>query len=244
MKWETHRRITRAVCSGFGLSSSAEIVEACILPDKQPDYTYRAGKRRVYRVRVSHHGDEAANLAFDYLKKARKAYLRADGRYKEYLGRALHYIQDCSVDPNEKLWIFSFRSDQAHNGREDAATSLRVPEEAIKAGFSETCTPSRVKDLIRYMKPRKSPEEIMVLATYLSAIAVKAVFAPDKTPGAEEKYRKALKIHLVLVLAPFLILLSGLTALNFVLAMILSGIVHMLDFYYHKWKLECEWFKP
>ena len=37
-------------------------------------------------------GREALNLAFKYLAKARKAYVKNDEDYVEYLGRALHYI--------------------------------------------------------------------------------------------------------------------------------------------------------
>lgn len=42
MKWRTHREITRAVSSRF--SDQAErIAEASTLPDREPDYVYRAG---------------------------------------------------------------------------------------------------------------------------------------------------------------------------------------------------------
>lgn len=96
MKWRTHKAITRATCSKLDIQDAKEIADASILPDKEPDYVYQVrGKRRrmrVYRVRVAHHGSEALNLAFEYLKKARKAYMRGDVRYIEYLGRgsALH----------------------------------------------------------------------------------------------------------------------------------------------------------
>ncbi|AIG98422.1 hypothetical protein AFULGI_00016630 [Archaeoglobus fulgidus DSM 8774] len=243
MKWRTHKAITRTVCSKLGIQAE-EIANASVLPDKEPDYIYRAGRRRVYRVRAPHHGREALDLAFNYLKRARKAYLRGDRRYIEYLGRALHYVQDYSVDPKEKLWIFEYRSGHAHDERENGVARLHVPEEAVSTGFNEVCTPHRVKEIVYGAKPKKSPEEIMFLATYLSAIAVKSVFNPDKPPKLEENYSKALKIHVVLVLLPLLILLAGVTASTLALAAILSFVMHKLDFNYHRWKLEHDWFRP
>jgi len=79
LKWRTHMAITRAVCSKLGIQVAKEIANASVLPDKDPDYVYRVrwGKKRarVRRGRVSHHGREALDLAFNYLKKARKAYM-------------------------------------------------------------------------------------------------------------------------------------------------------------------------
>lgn len=248
MKWRTHMAITRAVCSRLGIQAAKEIADASVLPDKDPDYVYkfRWGKKRarVHRGRVAHHGREVLDLAFNYLKKARKAYMKGDNRYVEYLGRALHYIQDYSVDPRQKLWIFEYRSGQAHDEREGNLARLQVPEEAISAGFNEVCTPSRVKEVIFKVRPKKDPEEIMLLATFLSAVAVKLVFKPDKPHNLEENYRNALKTHVILVSLPLLMLLFGVSASNLVLAVVFSLILHVLDFRYHKWKLEYEWFKP
>lgn len=56
MKWITHKVITRAVCSELGIQNADEIVEASILPDRHPDFVYRSGRKRVYRVRAPHHG--------------------------------------------------------------------------------------------------------------------------------------------------------------------------------------------
>jgi len=204
------------------------------------------GKKRakIRRGRVAHHGHEALDLAFNYLKKARKAYMRGDNRYVEYLGRVLHYIQDYSVDPRQKLWIFEYRSGHAHDEREGNLAHPHVPEEAISVGFSEVCTPSRAKEVMFKVKPKKNPEEIMFLATFLSAVVVKLVFKPDKPHKLEENYRKALKAHIILVSLPLLTLLAGASASTLVLVAVLSSILHALDFRYHKWKLEYEWFKP
>lgn len=133
-------------------------------------------------------------------------------------GGALHYIQDYCVDPKQKLWIFEYRSEHAHEEREESLAHLHMPEEAISAGFSEVCAPSRVKEIIFKARPKKSPEEIMFLATYLSAIAVKSVFKPDRPYKLEENYSRALKIHIVLVLLPLLTLLAGVSPPTLALA--------------------------
>lgn len=244
MKWKTHRQITRMVCSRFS-THQEEIAEASTLPDKEPDYVYRAGYRgRVYRTRVAHHGREAMDMAFSYLKKARKAYLRGDGGYVEYLGRALHYIQDYSVDPTEKLWIFQYRSGEAHDDRESCVAGLEVPESAIQYGLRQECTPLRVRQIILGAAGKRNPADIMFLATYLSTVAAKSVYAPDRPPGLEENYSKALKIHAALVLLPFSLLIAGISPLTVLSALLLSPVLHFLDFNYRRRKLEYEWFRP
>ena len=239
MKWETHKAITRTVCHKLGIKSAAEkIANASILPDKYPDFIYSKKKR----VKVTHHDRKALELAFEYLKKARKAYKRKDEKYIEYLGRALHYIQDYCVDVRKKFLIFKFKSENIHRKRENNLTSINVPKDAIIAGLNEVCTPSNIKTIIFNSKPKEDPREIMFIATYLTTIAVKSIFRPDKPPNLKRNYVKALTIHLLLVLSPFLLFLIEPSPSILALAIILSYLFHKLDFNYHRWKLDYEWF--
>jgi len=109
----------------FGLKNAREIAEASILSDRDPDHYWVCGRRRIYQKRVPHHDAMAVDWAFRYLKKARKN-IKAGLPFAEHLGRALHYLQDHSVDPSKKLWVFSYRSDEAHEERESDLQSLPV----------------------------------------------------------------------------------------------------------------------
>lgn len=214
-----------------------------ILPDKYPDYSLKVGKGgRTRRVRTPHHDVDALEFALYYLKKARKAYLKKNPRYTEYLGRALHYLQDYSVDPHKKILWFNIRSNHTHDAREDVLTLMYVPDEAIEEGLRQSCTPSNLKKILYGTTPKKDPAEIIYLATYLTTIAVRAVVNPDRTPNLEESYKKALKIHVALLPAPFLLTLLNFTATTLLVAALASAIMHKLDIHYHKWKFEYEWF--
>ncbi|HIP57916.1 MAG TPA: hypothetical protein EYH00_01235 [Archaeoglobus profundus] len=238
MKWETHKAITRAVCYKLGIRSAEKIVNASILPDRSPDFIYVKKKK----VKVVHHDRKALELAFEYLKKARKAYMKKDEKYIEYLGRALHYIQDYCVDVRRRFLIFKLKSDLVHREREDNLANINVPKDAIIAALNEVCTPSDIKNIIFSSKPKEDPREIMFIATYLTTIAIKSIFKPDRPYKLKENYIKALIIHTLLVLSPFLLLLVEISFLTLTVAMILSFVLHKLDFNYHKWKLNYEWF--
>jgi len=230
MKRETHVAITRKVCSNFCTQDQTEeIANASVLPDSEPDY--------IRGSRVSHHGREAIDMAFDYLKSARKAYLRDDRRYTKYLGKALHYIQDYSV---------SFEDMKTHNEREKDIAYLPVPEEAISTGLNEICTPGKVKKIIYEAQQKKIPEEIMFQATYLSTIAVKAVFKPDKP---SDLGKKALIVHLIHVLLSLLVFfafaLVYFKPYTLILVLILGIVGDKIDKkWIKKWELERDWFKP
>jgi len=238
MKWETHKAITRTVCHKLGIKSAEKIANASILPDKYPDFIYSKKKR----VKVTHHDREALELAFEYLKKARKAYIKKDEKYIEYLGRAVHYIQDYCVDVRKKFLIFKFKSERVHRKRENKLTNISVPKDAIVAGLSEVCTPSNIKTIIFNSEPKEDPREIMFVATYLTTIAVKSIFKPDKPHNLKKNYIKALVIHILLVLSPFLLLFIEVSFSTLTLSIILSFVLHKLDFNYHRWKLDYEWF--
>ncbi|ADC65643.1 hypothetical protein Ferp_1492 [Ferroglobus placidus DSM 10642] len=240
MKWSEHRRVTAEICKRFGLENCLEVTRASILPDVEPDYYWVYGKRRAYRRRVPHHDAMAVNYAFNYLKRARKAFLRGES-YAEPLGRALHYLQDYSIDPTEKIWIFSYRSDSAHDERE--RIRVDVDESAINEAKSLTCYPHQFKSVVFQTKRGKNPGEISYACSFLTALALKMIVNPDMPENLTENYNKALAIHAVILLLPWLILLAFASgATYFVLSAIASLLLHYADFYYRRWKTDYEWF--
>lgn len=250
MKRETHIAITRKVCSNFCTQDQTEeIANASVLPDSEPDY--------IRGSRVRHHGREAIDMAFDYLKSARKAYLRGDRRYTKYLGKALHYIQDYSVNLEER-WIFDLDSKKTgkvylrthkdmrnHNKIEKDIAYLPVPEEAVSIGLNEICTPGKVKKIIYEAQQKKIPEEIMFQATYHSTIAVKAVFKPDKPSDLGKKALVVHVIHVLLfILVFFAFALAYFKPYTLILVLILGIVGNKIDKKWIKnWELERDWFK-
>lgn len=241
MRWNTHRRITLEVCRYYGLQNAREIAEASILPDKQPDYYWVYRRRRARRRRVPHHDAYAVDFAFKYLKEARKAYLKGFS-FEGPLGRALHYIQDFVVDPTSKLWIFSYRSDEAHKDREDGLEKYPVPEEQIRLAEERTCYPHDFKTTVFSFGRRKEPGEIMELATYLTSLAIKLVVKPDKPPNLTEEYRKNLRLHVALILLPWVLPLIVADVSAAVFSALASLAIHKLNFRYWRWKTDYEWF--
>lgn len=82
MKWRDHARITAGVCRHFGLENCREIAQASVLPDKDPDYYWASGRRR-----VPHHEQLAIEYAFKHLERARRLFLM-NKPFHEALGRA------------------------------------------------------------------------------------------------------------------------------------------------------------
>lgn len=243
MRWRDHIRITHEVCKYYGLQNAREIAEASILPDKDPDYYWDFGRSSSYQKRVPHHDAMAVDWAFKYLKKARKCW-KAGQPFAEYLGRALHYLQDHSVDPTKKLWVFSYRSDEAHEIREMDLRSQPVDYEAIRAAASERCYPHEFKGMVYAAGAGKTAEEIMRISAYLTSLALKLVVNPDRPENLEEKYRKALVVHLILIAIPWVLILA-LNPFNFfnaILSLLGSYFLHKLDLNYSRWKTDHEWF--
>lgn len=240
MKWRDHRRITLEVCKYYGLENAEEVAEASILPDKDPDYYWAYGRKRAYRRRVPHHDSMAVDMAFKYLKEARKKKL-AGKSFAEPLGRALHYLQDYSVDPTEKLWVFSYRSEEAHEVRELDLHSLPFNHHAVREGETASCYPHEFKSVVIATGRGKTPEEIMRISTFLTSLAIKLVVNPDKPENLEEKYEKATIIHLIVIAIPWI--LTAINISNFLWSAIGSYIMHKLDFNYSKWKTDYEWFR-
>ncbi|MCS7144910.1 MAG: hypothetical protein NZ879_07820 [Archaeoglobaceae archaeon] len=240
MKWKDHVRITAEICKHFKLKNCREIAQASVLPDKDPDHYWAFGRRRAYLKRVPHHELIAVDYALLHLKKARKLYMRNQG-YHESLGRALHYLQDYSVDPTEKIWIFSYRSELAHEERERFDFSVDL--NAVKIANETKCYPHEFKSLVLETKRGKNADEIVFASSYLTALAFKMLLNPDKPEKLEEEYKKAKIAHTILLIIPWIFLITLIQGIAYLfLSTIASGILHLIDYNYHKWKLDHEWF--
>lgn len=240
MKWRDHVRITAEICRHFKLENCREIAQASILPDKDPDYYWASGRRRIYRRRVPHHEIMAIDFAFEHLKRARRQYLRRES-FHEPLGRALHYLQDYSVDPTEKLWIFSYRSELAHEERERADFS--VDFNAVKSASETKCFPHEFKSLVLRTKRGKNASEVSIASSFLTALAFKMLLNPEKPENLETNFEKAKNFHIFLLLLPWIFMIALFQDIAYLfLSTIASGILHLLDFNYHRWKLDYEWF--
>ncbi len=153
----------------------------------------------------------------------------------------MHYLQDYSIDPTEKLWIFSYRSDAAHDERE--GLRVEVNEEAVEEALRTKCYPHEFKGVALQTKRGKTAEEISFASSFLTALAFKMLVKPDMPEDLNSKYSRALTVHIVLLLLPWLFMLvfaSG--AAYLLISSILSVILHYADFNYHRWKTDYEWF--
>ena len=245
MKWEDHKRITTYVCKFFNFDKKTlmKISEASILPDIEPDYVIVRGRRRTYRKRVSHHSEEGLEMGLKYLKIARKEFVRK-GNFETPLGRALHYIQDYVVGTEKKFWIFSFRSWEKHDQLE-ANLPERIDWKPAKEGMESKVYPHQILGKIRERGKGETPEEVLDLAVYASALAVKSVVDPY-IEGVEENYRKHLKIMLLI---SFLSFLSGLIALGLNIGGLLAGLFLILVSYalnipFRRARFDYKWWKP
>lgn len=245
MKWKDHQRITTYVCKLFNFDekTTRKISEASILPDKEPDYIIVRKKKRTYRKRVPHHSEEGLEMGLRYLKIARKEFVRK-GNFETPLGRALHYFQDYVVGTEKKLWIFSFRSWDKHDQIES-----NLPKEinwkSAKEGLESKVYPHQILGTIRERGKGDTPEEVLNLAVYATALAVKMVVDPY-IEGIEENYQKHLKIMLLISLLSFL---SGLIALGLNLEGVLAGLFLILVSYalnlpFRRARFNYKWWKP
>jgi len=240
VKWKDHKRITFKVCEHFGLDNAHEIADASLLPDTDPDYVWDYSKKRIYKRRIPHHEKEAIKMAFNHLKRARKNLLSGKS-FVEALGRALHYLQDYSVDPKDNLWIFKYRSDEAHKEREGDLDKFDVDIKAIEEAKNQEIYPHEFTKHVFKIKRGKNPEEIMKISSYLCSLALTLVMNPKKPEKLDNFYRRALITHIALLLFPWFLLI-----INFkfaILSAIASYLLHHLDFNYSKWKIDYEWFK-
>jgi len=168
MKWADHRRITLEISRFYGIPESKGIAEASILPDREPDYYLHYGRKRIYRRRVPHHETIAVETAFNYLKQARKRFISGMS-FAEHLGRALHYLQDYPVDPTENIWIFKYRSDRAHEEREEVLKSIPIDFRAVEEAKKLICHPHEFKHSLQHKTGKDSRRNYeSLLLSYLS----------------------------------------------------------------------------
>ena len=232
----------------LNLDYADEIVEASILPDKEPDY--------VLGVKVPHHERSALNMAVKHLRTARKYFLRGNYRsFARYLGRALHYIQDNTMQPPLKvpLPLIRLKDYGPHDSFEEEVDRLPVPEEAILRGLREELTPLEVVGIILSMSPGRTPKEAIYKAAYMTALAIKAVIKPKRPPDLESKYKLALTRHFFLLSLPLSLTLIALAFslmvsssggfLVAVLLLIAMYFVHRSDDEFNRVSFEMEWFR-
>jgi len=164
MKWTSHAAIARAVSHELSLTRSMEeaLREGSIDPDRRPDYArgrrvphHRAPDwiivRHCWSARLRLLDGDAAGAAFD-------------------LGRALHYVQDRSVDYHTK-W--------GHDRLEEAIADLVPPMEAVASGVDGAeSSPRYVESAARSVRPRRRAQEAMRSACLASAGISAAVLGP------------------------------------------------------------------
>lgn len=221
MRIETHVAIGRAISRHLGLDP---YLEKCFIRGlRRPDLRVKRGRR----VR-SHHGIHPESI-MSIVWSARRAYLAGDyERSLEYLGVALHYVQDKCV-----VWARR-RLRRVHNRVERVALSLKLPVEAIREGFGRAeCSAIFVKSILYSIKPSTDPVEALRNACYYSALVAGAVYNPSKPPrDLLEKYeeaktvaakwrriRRSLLSALALVFCGLLILYPHLLAIYFIVVL-------------------------
>lgn len=236
MKWRDHVRITSTICKMFKIDCE-RVAQLSTVPDKDPDFVLVYRKGKTYKRRLRHHDPEAVPQTIRYLKSARKEYLRKKS-FEEHLGRAIHYLQDYSIDVRKRFLIFKYRSDDAHKERE--SFKIDVDWKAVEDALNLKCKPHEMKDVIKSVKRGEKPDEIAYASSFLTAFALKMVLNPEKPLDLERNYRYLRRRHVTLILIPWFLLIFDIAFL--ILALILSILIHYLDFQYHRSKFDYEWF--
>jgi hypothetical protein len=233
MKWVTHLRIARAIgyALGIGKELTDLLCEASISPDKNPDECLHisfGGKTRASRL--PHHIPKPS-LIMHYVRLARKAFLQSDNSKAIYnLGRALHYIQDMSLT--------SKFTDMTHSSRELEASNFQIMYEAINKGIAYARpSPTLIEELVKKIKPKTEPDEILWQATLCSTIVAKAVLS-EKAPNAlKSSFKRVNERHRKIVI-PIAIgicavsLIASLVLLNpllIIIGSILAYLINALD---------------
>jgi hypothetical protein len=214
MHWETHSRITEAVCEALRLPKQVTSIlrEGSIAPDYAPDYEYRVvttakGKTVIRRVRVKHHGTPRW-LIKKYVTDARRLVLKAArappmqeagvlrkifGLTREHmlikayrkLGRALHYIQDnVVVGPDTNKALH----DKIE--RECRRLDPRDFVEVVEAPVGKLATYKEIESV----KPYDNALDAMRMAVKHSLAVASSVLSPPEAPPdlnklANEAYR-------------------------------------------------------
>lgn len=248
MKWVTHLRIARAIgyALGIGKELTDLLCEASISPDKNPDeYLHISFGGKTRASRLPHHIPKPS-LIMHYVWLARKAFLQSDYSKAIYnLGRALHCIQDMSLT--------SKFTNMTHSSRELEASNFQIMYEAINKGIAYARpSPTLIEELVKKIKPKTEPDEILWQATLCSTIVAKAVLSEKEAPSAlkssfkrvNERHRKiVIPIAIGICAVSLVASLALLNPLPMIIGPILSYLTNALDLQYHKLKKEIEWFK-
>ncbi len=231
MKWKTHKKITMAICRALNLPR--RVVDASTLPDQHREFTTLPNGKH---VRIAHHSRMALRAAWQHTKNARRLLIQEED-YSEELGMALHYIQDYVVDPTRGIFVFKWRSNSAHDMREEELVNLPVDEWAIFEGM-EICDPNTLKKFLSTIKRERDPEKIMHTATMASAAIARTLVDPVRKGYS---WPTALAMHIFFLAIPLVLGLSSPIYLPASFA--LAYLVHKIDPIYHRARLENEWFR-
>lgn len=245
MRLATHRAITRAVACAVGVSGGP-VQEALLRgveePDRNPEEELRAKVSRrgnIYFVarRVRHHTVGNRGRIMRRLWKARKCLLkRRPAEAAFHLGYALHYIQDMCVGAG------SHEADEAH------LRSIPVPVEAIGAAVrAAKASPGFLEQVLSELRP--SPPRLAIEnASVASALAVAAVFSPERPPQNLVEAAEAEKPrHRMLVLLTAASALAGLASAPTAppasaAAFAAAALFHIMDREYGRLRKELKWF--
>ncbi len=166
MKWKTHIAIAEALSHSLQLSpAEAENLESgSVDPDRYPDGVDRNGGIQ----RMPHH-TAPTELVMRYVWLSRRLHLQGDRESASfYLGRALHYIQDMSV--NTGRW------ERSHDRREEKIEELNVPTRAVSKGIRKaTSSPGKIERMVEKIKPRRNGRKALKQATMMSAAVTSSV---------------------------------------------------------------------
>ena len=246
MKWRSHVDIAEAIAEELGLTDEIEevLIRAIIEPDRHPERIIRFSRERgFYAIRMRHHRPEKKRIMC-LIWKARLALL--EGRNEDAvwcLGKALHYVQDLSVDPGLFYW--------KHDAREEAIGRYRTSEQPMRTGIENAISsPHFVEECLDRLKPKSQPGAALFQATlYSSSIA--AAVLDERAPSASAKKRMlgSVRRHAWLVAPLAFASASGLVVASFLMgaqwlavaAPLLGYLVLWADRPYHHLKHEARW---
>ncbi len=246
MKWKSHKAIARAIAREMQLPKELEkaLSDGSVEPDRLPDALFRMGKNGRGRIIRAPHHHPHTGMVMDYAWRARRAYLQGNDYWAaKSLGRALHYIQDKSV--NTGIMFL------AHDSRERAIAALEPPPTAVAKGVGMAISsPKFVRKCILKVRPRRNPRDSMYDATlYSSAIFASVFTSPRTTEKFLREYRRAARNHRwrwiaaigMLAMAAVSYLFLGLLLAAVVEAALAATLV-LLDPDYRRLRKEAEWF--
>lgn len=220
------------------------LIKAVVEPDRHPEKLIRFSRERgVHAIRMRHHSPERRTI-MRLVWKARLALLEGrNGDAVWCLGKALHYVQDLSVDPG---WFHSY-----HDERENAIARLKAMELPIHQGAElAISSPRFVEKCLRSLRPRSRPAAAFHQATLYSSAIAAAVLDEDPLPASEQRrILNALRRHRYLTLPAAVFVTMSLMAVSALNSMpwlaipgLLSGVlIWWSDRPYHRLKQEARW---